>query len=107
MVTIPNGIEWAGVDGPGLDLRRAAGVGPEVPVVGFVGRLCPGKGVETLLHAAALMPSHRLTDHTHEGMRTLFNINYFGTVYMNRAVLPAMSLRGGLATLSHRSSEGR
>jgi len=55
VLTIPNGIELSGGDGHCLDLRETAGVGPEVPVVGFVGRLCPGKGVETLLEAAALL----------------------------------------------------
>jgi len=46
--------------------------------------------IELLVHAAALMPSHKLIDHTHEGMEKLFRINYFGTTYMVRAVLPAM-----------------
>ena len=46
--------------------------------------------IELLVHAAALMPSHKLIDHTHEGMERLFRINYFGTTYMVRAVLPAM-----------------
>jgi NAD(P)-dependent dehydrogenase (short-subunit alcohol dehydrogenase family) len=46
--------------------------------------------IELLVHAAALMPSHKLIDHTHEGMEKLFRINYFGTTYMIRAVLPAM-----------------
>jgi NAD(P)-dependent dehydrogenase (short-subunit alcohol dehydrogenase family) len=50
--------------------------------------------VELLVHAAALMPSHKLTDHTHEDMERLFRINYFGTTYMVRAVLPAMTGRG-------------
>lgn len=50
--------------------------------------------VELLVHAAALMPSHKLIDHTHEGMEKLFRINYFGTTYMVRAVLPAMMARG-------------
>jgi glycosyltransferase involved in cell wall biosynthesis len=53
VVTIPNGIAWDGSPGAYVDLRRARGVGPDVPVVGFVGRLCPGKGVETLLRATA------------------------------------------------------
>jgi glycosyltransferase involved in cell wall biosynthesis len=57
VVTIPNGIEWDGIDLSSIDLRGSAGVGPDVPVVGFVGRLCPGKGVETLLAAAALLKS--------------------------------------------------
>jgi NAD(P)-dependent dehydrogenase (short-subunit alcohol dehydrogenase family) len=50
--------------------------------------------IELLVHAAALMPSHQLIDHTHENMERLFRINYFGTTYMVRAVLPAMIERG-------------
>jgi NAD(P)-dependent dehydrogenase (short-subunit alcohol dehydrogenase family) len=50
--------------------------------------------IELLVHAAALMPSHKLIDHTHEGMEKLFRINYFGTTYVVRAVLPAMMERG-------------
>lgn len=50
--------------------------------------------IDLLVHAAALMPSHKLIDHTHEGMEKLFRINYFGTTYIVRAVLPAMLERG-------------
>ncbi len=50
--------------------------------------------VELLVHAAALMPSHKLVDHTHEDMERLFRINYFGTTYIVRAVLPDMIARG-------------
>ena len=50
--------------------------------------------IDLLVHAAALMPSHKLIDHTHEGMEKLFRINYFGTTYIVRAVLPAMMERG-------------
>ena len=49
--------------------------------------------IDLLVHAAALMPSHKLAEHTHEGMETLFRINYFGTTYMVRAVLPEMLQR--------------
>lgn len=49
--------------------------------------------VDTLVHAAALMPAHALAEHSHEGMETLFRINYFGTTYMVRAVLPSMQAR--------------
>jgi glycosyltransferase involved in cell wall biosynthesis len=55
IVTIPNGIPEVGTEPACIDLRQSAGVGPETPVVGFVGRLCPGKGVETLLEAASLL----------------------------------------------------
>jgi NAD(P)-dependent dehydrogenase (short-subunit alcohol dehydrogenase family) len=46
--------------------------------------------IDHVVHAAALMPGHKLMDHTHEGMERLFQINYFGTTYIARAVLPAM-----------------
>jgi NAD(P)-dependent dehydrogenase (short-subunit alcohol dehydrogenase family) len=63
----------------------------EAKVAQVVAELGP---IELLVHAAALMPSHKLIDHTHEGMEKLFRINYFGTTYMVRAVLPAMIERG-------------
>lgn len=50
--------------------------------------------IELLMHAAALMPGHKLSEHRHEDMERLFRINYFGTTYMVRAVLPAMTERG-------------
>lgn len=50
--------------------------------------------VDVLIHAAALMPAHALAEHSHEGMEQLFRINYFGTTYMVRAVLPSMQARG-------------
>jgi len=46
--------------------------------------------IDHAVHAAALMPSHQLMDQTHEGMERLFRINYFGTTYMAKAVLPSM-----------------
>jgi NAD(P)-dependent dehydrogenase (short-subunit alcohol dehydrogenase family) len=50
--------------------------------------------IDLLVHAAALMPSHRLDEHEHADMERLFRINYFGTTYMVRAVLPSMVERG-------------
>jgi len=50
--------------------------------------------IDLLVHAAALMPSHKLSEHSHENMERLFRINYFGTTYMVRAMLPAMTARG-------------
>lgn len=63
IVVVPNGIRpetrplpGAPVAGP---LRLACGAAAGDPVVGFVGRLCPTKGLETLLRAAALLrPEH-------------------------------------------------
>ena len=63
----------------------------EAKVAQVIAELGP---IELLVHAAALMPSHLLIDHTHEGMEKLFRINYFGTTYMVRSVLPAMMARG-------------
>ncbi|MEM1154360.1 MAG: SDR family oxidoreductase [Pseudomonadota bacterium] len=49
--------------------------------------------VDLLVHAAALMPSHALAEHSREAMETLFRINFLGTTYMIQAVLPDMLQR--------------
>ena len=49
--------------------------------------------IDHLVHAAALMPSHQLINETHESMERLFRINYFGTTYLVKSVLPAMMER--------------
>ena len=49
--------------------------------------------VDHLVHAAALMPSHQLINETHESMERLFRINYFGTTYLVKSVLPSMMER--------------
>ena len=49
--------------------------------------------VDHLVHAAALMPSHQLVNETHESMERLFQINYFGTTYLIKSVLPSMMER--------------
>jgi NAD(P)-dependent dehydrogenase (short-subunit alcohol dehydrogenase family) len=46
--------------------------------------------VDYLAHAAALMPAYKLVDHSHENMERLFRINYFGTTYLMKTVLPSM-----------------
>jgi NAD(P)-dependent dehydrogenase (short-subunit alcohol dehydrogenase family) len=50
--------------------------------------------VDRLIHAAALMPSHALVDHTTENTEFLFQVNFFGTVHMIKALLPGMMARG-------------
>lgn len=62
--------------------------------------------INLLMHAAALMPSHLLMDHAHEGMEKLFAINYFGTIYMMRTVLPAMIERGNGRVIAFGSIAG-
>ena len=62
--------------------------------------------IDLLVHAAALMPSHKLLDHSHEGMEKLFRINYFGTTYMVRAVLPSMLERGNGRVIAFGSIAG-
>jgi NAD(P)-dependent dehydrogenase (short-subunit alcohol dehydrogenase family) len=62
--------------------------------------------VELLVHAAALMPSHKLVNHSHEAHERLFQINYFGTVYIVQAVLPAMLERGAGRIVSFGSIAG-
>lgn len=52
VVTVPNGVDTARVVPERNGLRRRAGLGGDVPVIGYVGRLSPEKGVPTLLEAA-------------------------------------------------------
>ena len=49
--------------------------------------------VDHLVHAAALMPGHALVDHSVEKVEFLFQVNFFGTVYMIKSLLPAMMER--------------
>jgi NAD(P)-dependent dehydrogenase (short-subunit alcohol dehydrogenase family) len=46
--------------------------------------------VDHLVHAAALMPAHALVDHSVEKVEFLFQVNFFGTLYMIKSLLPAM-----------------
>jgi glycosyltransferase involved in cell wall biosynthesis len=55
VLTIHNGIDAVPVAPSGDDLRRRAQVAATAPVVGYVGRLAPEKGVETLLAAGRLL----------------------------------------------------
>ncbi|MEP5765480.1 MAG: SDR family oxidoreductase [Halieaceae bacterium] len=50
--------------------------------------------IDHLVHAAALMPAHALADHSVEKVEFLFQVNFFGTVYMIKALLPEMLERG-------------
>jgi len=52
IVTIPNGIDPDPTGTDSVDLRDRAGVAAAAPLVGAVGRLCPGKGLPVLLRAA-------------------------------------------------------
>jgi glycosyltransferase involved in cell wall biosynthesis len=58
VVTIHNGIAMSSLEPGSADdtpsLRARAGVDSQRPVIGFVGKICPTKGIETLLRAAAL-----------------------------------------------------
>lgn len=60
LVTVPNGLPEVAPARTGT-LRRLAGVRPDAPVVGFVGRLCPTKGLEVLLEAVARLRRRRPT----------------------------------------------
>ncbi len=50
--------------------------------------------IDELVHAAALMPAHALEDHSNDKLAFLFQVNFFGTVYMIKTLLPAMLERG-------------
>jgi short-subunit dehydrogenase len=49
--------------------------------------------IDQLVHAAALMPAHALVDHDMEKFEALFQVNFYGTVYMIRTLLPEMMER--------------
>ncbi len=55
VVTVRNGVDADRPAPPRGGLRRSAGLHAEAPVVGYVGRLSPGKGVDTLIEAMALL----------------------------------------------------
>jgi glycosyltransferase involved in cell wall biosynthesis len=60
VVTVRNGVGEPEPRGNRQALRAELGLPPDGgPVVGFVGRLCPAKGTETLLHAVAVLRRSR------------------------------------------------
>lgn len=50
--------------------------------------------IDQLIHAAALMPAHAIADHEIDRLESLFQVNFFGTVYMIKTLLPEMLERG-------------
>jgi NAD(P)-dependent dehydrogenase (short-subunit alcohol dehydrogenase family) len=46
--------------------------------------------IDRLTHAAGIMPSHAVMDTTLVAARRLIDVNYFGTLHMIQAVVPAM-----------------
>ena len=67
------------------DISNPAAVTEQVAAV--EGSLGP---VTFLAHAAALMPAHALADHDAESVVRLFEVNFFGTVYLIKSLLPGM-----------------
>jgi len=56
IVTVPNGVPVPTTATPAADARRVLGLAPGAgPYVGCLGRLCPTKGLDTLLRAASLL----------------------------------------------------
>ncbi len=56
LVIVPNGVRPPGPVEPAEALRRELGLAPcDGPFIGFVGRLCPSKGLDTLLWAVSLL----------------------------------------------------
>ena len=50
--------------------------------------------IDHLVHAAALMPARALAEDPIDKVERLFRINFFGTVYMIKTLLPGMEARG-------------
>ena len=59
VITIRNGIEPPAAPADRAAIRRQLGVAADAPVVGFVGRLSPDKGLPVLLEAAAALRLRR------------------------------------------------
>ena len=85
-------------------------------VEGRIGEVVDKLGpVDHLVHAAALMPAHALADHSPEQVEFLFRVNFFGTVYMIKTLLPSMLERssgtmvvfGSIAGVAHVPKMGR
>lgn len=55
VVTVRNGVDTDRPPQARGDLRRSVGLADGTPVVGYVGRLSPGKGIDTLIEAMALL----------------------------------------------------
>ncbi|MCB1631563.1 MAG: SDR family oxidoreductase [Pseudomonadales bacterium] len=49
--------------------------------------------IDRLTHAAGIMPSHTVMDTTFEQAQRLIEVNYYGTLHMIGAVVPAMLAR--------------
>lgn len=60
LVAVPNGVEVPATVMPAAEACRALGLAPAGgPYIGSLGRLCPTKGLDTLLRAASLLPGGR------------------------------------------------
>jgi len=51
--------------------------------------------IDRLTHAAAIMPSRTIVNHEPDDVMRLMQINFAGTVYMIKAVLPSMLEHAG------------
>jgi NADP-dependent 3-hydroxy acid dehydrogenase YdfG len=63
--------------------------------------------IDRLTHAAALMPSRALSNHSADEVMRLMQINFAGTVYMVQAVLPGMLERNSGEIISFGSIAGQ
>jgi NAD(P)-dependent dehydrogenase (short-subunit alcohol dehydrogenase family) len=67
------------------DISKQRQVGEQVAAVNAA--LGP---IDRLVHAAALMPSHALRDHDTAAVLRLMEVNFSGTVFIVKAILPQM-----------------
>jgi glycosyltransferase involved in cell wall biosynthesis len=96
LLAISNGIDsdrYAAPARPSRELRRQLGLGPDVVLVGFLGRFMPEKGFPLLLEAAQRLAG--------EGGLPRFHVVGFGSGDYRREYLKEIQTRGlgGLVTL--------
>jgi NAD(P)-dependent dehydrogenase (short-subunit alcohol dehydrogenase family) len=92
---------------PGTVLPVELDVTDDASVQGAVARIEAQRPIDVLVNNAGVMPVGLTEGFTLEQARDLFDVNVYGIMRMNRAVLPAMRQRNAGLVISLSSAAGR